>query len=625
LKQLNISSSQILLFGIFLFFVNGCIEKYNQDNLGKSSKAKEISSQSDYNPRYWLEGLSEEMQKDEDITELKAITIIDDVYERGWRGVLYWGADRDGEKMHCYFNSSYLASQEWAVIKNDGLTPLIKAAHNKGLKVMINVEGINPYHWEQNHWTKENIRKVAADLAATGVDAVFEECFEVKPEVFISLATELRSKGVEYISGTDPMLLREANFSALWPETGTVNIYNYYLKRDKIFNIATLTQHGSLGYGWAKYWGKPTSLISPLNRNWGIAGDFSPAVVKYLCMIRALQFRLENFIIFGGLKDFDPIATQEWIKEYVDKQEKKRPLMNIVVLLAKQSDYSGSATGDPAWNRLFNSGDAITSGAMNAGYNLIVSDKVVPADAYWIYTKGGISDKLPSEVLALFDTDKPVFLQCGTSIPSGNKITPEWKTILEKCGIDGIQSFVYNGSKNGPQEESLPLDREVDLPYTGYYKDIYLRFTGSDVQRGLDLRAGTIIPQDAITGEIYCAPNKTYGRGPYIIGKNKKYVITATALNWEVAYPISDLLSGFGILPSSNVWGIAGENVTALLAIETTELEIRIPNLRDGSKIHVVVWDNKNNRKSEETITYKAPYKRMLKEYDFIVIDKVMN
>ena len=184
--------------------------KYNQDNLGKSSKAKEILSQSDYNPRYWLEGLSEDMQKDEDITEVKAKTIIDDVYERG------------------YFKSSYLASQEWAVIKNDGLTPLIKAAHNKGLKVMINMEGINPYHWEQNHWTKENIRKVAVDLAATGVDAVFEECFEVKPEVFISLATELKSKGVEYVSGTDPMLLREANFSALWPETGTVNIYNYF-------------------------------------------------------------------------------------------------------------------------------------------------------------------------------------------------------------------------------------------------------------------------------------------------------------------------------------------------------------------------------------------------------------
>ena len=77
------------------------------------------------------------------------------------------------------------------------------------------------------------------------------------------------------------------------------------------------------------------------------------------------------------------------------------------------------------------------------------------------------------------------------------------------------------------------------------------------------------------------------------------------------------------ISPLNRNWGIAGKKVTALLAIETTELEMTIPGLADGSKIHIVVWDNKNNKKSEETITYKAPYKQMLKEYDIILIDKI--
>ncbi len=194
-------------------------------------------------------------------------------------------------------------------------------------------------------------------------------------------------------------------------------------------------------FGWAKYWGKPTSLISPVNRNWGIAGDYSPAVIPYLCMIRALQFRLDNFIIFGGFNTFDPIATQKWINEYVDKQEKDRPLLNIVVLLKKQIEYSGSEPGDPGWNHLFNSGDAITSGAMNAGYNIIVSDKVVPADAYWIYASGGNGDNLPDDVVDLFSTDKPVFIQCGTIFQAESKITPGWKTVLEKCGIDGSKPF----------------------------------------------------------------------------------------------------------------------------------------------------------------------------------------
>ena len=170
---------------------------------------------------------------------------------------------------------------------------------------------------------------------------------------------------------------------------------------------------------------------------------------------------------------------------------------------------------------------------------------------------------------------------------------------------------------------SLPPDQEEDLPYTGYYKDVYLRFTGSDVQRGMDLRSGTVIPEDAINGTVYCAPNKTYGRGPYISREKQEICRYCHPLNWEAAYPVSDLLAGCGIMPSSNVWGIAGKNVTALLAIETTELDITIPGLADGSRIHVVVWDNKKNKKSEETVAYKAPYRHLLKEYDFILIDKV--
>jgi hypothetical protein len=139
----------------------------------------------------------------------------------------------------------------------------------------------------------------------------------------------------------------------------------------------------------------------------------------------------------------------------------------------------------------------------------------------------------------------------------------------------------------------------------------------------MDLRSGTVIPAAAIKGTVYCAPNKTYGKGPFIAGQDKKFVVTSSCINWEVAYPISNLLSGSGIMPSSNVWGMAGKNVTALLAIETTELEITIPGLADGSSIRVVVWDNKQNKKSEETLTYKAPFKKILKEYDFILIDKV--
>ena len=92
------------------------------------------------------------------------------------------------QKMNYYFKSPFLEKQDWAVFKSDGLSPIVTAAHKKGLGVIINMEGVNPYHWEKNKWTPENIKTVANDLAADSVDGVFEECFEVSPEVFKSLA-----------------------------------------------------------------------------------------------------------------------------------------------------------------------------------------------------------------------------------------------------------------------------------------------------------------------------------------------------------------------------------------------------------------------------------------------------
>ncbi|MES2005604.1 MAG: hypothetical protein V4450_13890 [Bacteroidota bacterium] len=604
-----------LSISLLACFVLSAINNYGQNS--KNTVAE------NYQPRYWVEGTTSYTKNIDKATEESIGKMIDDVYAKGWRGVLYWGASRNGSKMNYYYKSPYLEKQPWAVFERDGLSPIVAAAKKKGIKVMVNMEGVNPYHWEKHQWNPATIASAANDLAATGIDAVFEECFEVRSDVFSSLAKTLKQNKVDYISGTDPMLLRESNFATLWPQTGTINVYNYYLKRDKIYNIATLAQHGSLGLGWAKYWNKPTSLISPVNRNWGIASEYTPAVIPYLCMLRALQFRMDNFIIFGGMDSFDPIQTQSWIKEYVDKQEKNRPVLNIVVLLNKGTDYSGSDGGDASWNRLFNSGDAITSGAFNGGYNIVVSDKVIPADAYWIYAPGGKNAILPKDVVALFDTDKKVFLQASSGFPNGPGIDPGWKAALDKCGIDAGKKFIYAGSSDSQSESSLPENQDEEIPYTGYYNNRYLRFTGSDVQRGKDLRAGTIIPKEAINGTVYSMPNKTYGKGPYIAGKNNKYAVTTTALNWEVAYPISHLLSGGGVAPSSNVWGIAGKNVTAFLAIETTELELVIPGLADGSTIHVVVWDNKKNKKTEETITYKAPYKHFLKEYDFIMIDTI--
>lgn len=559
----------------------------------------------EYRPRFWVD----EPEK------------INEVIQRGWGGILYWGATFEEDKMHYYYPSKYLERKPWAVRGKDNLTALIKTAHQNGLKVMVNMEGVNPYHWAKNKWTTETITATASDLAATGIDAVFEECFEANPAVFSALAQTLNAKKVDYVSGTDPMLLREYSFKQLWPQTSIINLYNYYLKRDKSYSVATLAQQGSLGLGWAKYWGKPTAMMSPITRDWGIDMQKSPAVVSYIAMIRALQFRIDNFYILGGLEKFDPIATQSWITAYVNKQEAKRPLMNIIVLLDQEDTKPN--TEQSGWNKLFNSADAITTGAFHAGYNVIVSDKVLPADAYWVYS-GNSNKDLPTEVADLFNSDKKVFLQSSGHLPSG-KTTHQWISILAKCGVNAKINFNYAGSNSQLPQVSLPEDQDLEIPYTGYFKNNYLRFTGTDIQRGIDFRGGTIIPQEAIEGIVYSSPNTTYGKGPYMIGKNNKYLITTNALHWQTAYPISNLLARAGTLPSSNVWGIVGKNVTALLAIETTELNLTLPDVPDGATLHYVVWDSSKNKSDEKTITYKAPFVYSMKEYDFILIDKVLD
>ena len=97
----------------------------------------------------------------------------------------------------------------------------------------------------------------------------------------------------------------------------------------------------------------------------------------------------------------------------------------------------------------------------------------------------------------------------------------------------------------------------------------------------------------------------------------------ANWISWQAGYPISHLLSGYGIKPFSNVWGVAGKNVTALLAITDTLLEIDIPYLMDGAAIHVTQWNKYYKKKYDDTITYKAPFKRFLSQYDLIVMDAV--
>jgi len=136
----------VLIVALTFPVLAGCTGQKKGDLPDTGSKVSTVTTNpaaSDYNPLYWVEGISEKKHSDYELTDQTATSIIDDIYSKGWRGVCYWGADRDGAKMNYYFKSPFLETQEWAVFRRDGLTSLVSAAHKKGVKVMINIEGVN--------------------------------------------------------------------------------------------------------------------------------------------------------------------------------------------------------------------------------------------------------------------------------------------------------------------------------------------------------------------------------------------------------------------------------------------------------------------------------------------------
>jgi hypothetical protein len=154
----------ILFLFSFIFFLT----PFAITNAQTQSKTSGINVAEKYDPLYWLEGTFEHSRTESIPSDVEISAKIDNAYAKGWRGVTYWGADRAGAKMNYYFKSPFLEKQDWAVFKRDGLSSIVKAAHKKGLKVMINIEGCNPYHWTENKWTPETIKAVAEDIAATG-------------------------------------------------------------------------------------------------------------------------------------------------------------------------------------------------------------------------------------------------------------------------------------------------------------------------------------------------------------------------------------------------------------------------------------------------------------------------
>jgi len=205
----------LALVCVVALFGWGCAADEQRASGGSTleSESGTMSQSAEYHPEFWLFGsvAPESMEL---------------MRELGFMGVGYWGADREGEEIRYYFDSPTLEAVDWATevtrgegesqygyagraVQGGSLGAYAARAHAAGLKVMVNMEGVNPYHWEagREKWTPEIISGTARDMQASGGDRWFTECVAGWPKLMSALADACREIGMEYQEGSDPTYL----------------------------------------------------------------------------------------------------------------------------------------------------------------------------------------------------------------------------------------------------------------------------------------------------------------------------------------------------------------------------------------------------------------------------------
>jgi len=592
------SPTQTVLFALILAALAAGAHTDQTAKPSRPEKERAMTQAAKYDPSFWIFGG----------VEPERMKLMHDL---GFMGVTYWAADRDSEGIRYFFGSPALRRYEWAKEERPNLTQYAAQAHANGLKVMVNMEGVNPYHWKAGRvkWTPELIGEVMTDLHRDGADRWFTECVAGWPSLFFALADTGRRIGMEYQEGDDPSYVYysddetgQRGFVDVYRRGHMLSMYHYQCRRDELGKSASLAQEGSLAYAFARGWGLPTVMVYTVGHDWGELPEYWEGIFKPSVAIRALQFRVDDVMPIGLTEEkarrMDVPGLKRWVSGLMARNaQEHRPVLNVVAHLRR---------GDRAhWHDLAASGDAITSGVFHAGWDVVASTEPrSDADGYYIYTAGhddaGTLDLTP-EMAALFAGEKPVFLQVGFDLPGGDNLTPNWRAALAACGVDPDGAFTPG-----------------DMPAQGTYRGMPFRYTG--VFTAYEVRErprGTLIPRAAVTGTVTAE-----GEGvPLIVSRGSKHLIPANCIRWQMMGPISDLLAGCGVRASSDVWGITGEKVTVLLATHDTDLDLVIPKLARGAKIAVTQWDKHHQITHHETVTYTGAYHRAMKQFDSILIE----
>jgi hypothetical protein len=492
-----------------------------------------------------------------------------DCAEKGYSAIMFIPMDKDGY----YFISPTLENLGWNYATWDGkdaLTVLVEETRKHNLKLFIDLQGLaykalnpeDPKVAKGKAPTADDVADVVSELADYGVDGIAEEMFLA--DWYEPVYRVCRERGILYIHkainwdfGAMSHTWKRTVFQ-VYPNCDVIMTEDYDMRAEPP-QIAALEQFPSIAKGLGKeYWMK----VCP--DDWALR---SVSNMENVILLKAIQFKPKYiFVMVYDKKRFDEFDLSEMtdlIKEYASDEEKK-PLCNLVLHLTGDVDPD---TWNWWWFPIQIA--AISTGIKASGYDILTTDEPIDnADMYYIYTRGkwrwGETLDLPDNILKLFDSGKPVFLQLSQTLPES---TPNWRSVRTKLGID-----------NTLFEDVLTGDA---LPKFGIFKGIqYLHFgTG-----GTESRMNPITPENIVDGEILStgeANGKTY---VLMVRKENNYFINGSYLHIQASFPISNVIND-GLQRPGNFAVTAGDLSAVFYALDVPDdqlseipLHIKLPN-----------------------------------------------
>ena len=529
----------LFLISVMIFPLYGNANNGNH----KSAESEALS----YVPQFGIHSDGVELIKDFDSMD----EFVDSCYEKGYSIILF-----NALPWEYYFVSPTLNRLGWE-FGEDLLSPMIERAHEKGIKVFVDIQSLawkireDFEDWPGNAPSTSDVVNIVSELISHGVDGISEEMFLA--DWFSPVYNICNENGVMYLHKGIPYdvawFCNESStaFEA-YSNCSVLMTEDYYANDDLARNCIVPSFASSLN---KPYWAKSCP------EDWALG---SITNMENVLLMRMVQYHPDYiFAMIYNRSDFDefnPAFMPSLIQNYIVDEDK--PVCDIVVYLTNEAGTDDSPKDFDPWQLLDVGFSAIANGIMASGYRIeITSEPMENADAYYVYTRGGWWDEtnildLPDSIVNLFYGNKTVFLEVGGVLPAS---TPNWKSIRSRIGIASDKTF------DTIFDENHPVDGVYDgIAYT-HLSDNWFLFNNIKISD--------------VWGEILSTCS--YEGNTYVLAlrDGNRIFINGAGLDFNASFLISSILSD-GLQSPSNCISATGL-VSTFYATDDTPIHIKLP------------------------------------------------